>query len=809
VAGQAFTGFTSGGVALSGNPGLSMAARPTFDPGPLQGYQNDTYFMYASQMANGLQVAGFNVSHAQADILSREGSNTLNVPTGPSWGWDRTVVIPGLPTAVNGTPRGDPTVGVLPAYNNEYANWSKAGLAPIGGIPNRSTQCGATVTPSGITPPAGGDDASKIAAAIAACTDGQVVQLGSGVFHFDTSESVVIYKGITVRGTGNCTASSIGTNPTTTGTVPLCSTVLTMDNGAWPTYSGTLCGTTTGVPPSGTAPGSFGSCPGAFCGFICMQPSSGALTNFGWGGCFFSGNPTTSNCGTTLTSDAAKGDTTINVTSTANFSVGMWAMIDEDMRLVSTANPTGNGNANILAGSDFLSTSGSPVTFRVAEPDSGCNSNYGLCGSGNFDRLNHDIHLITAKTSTTLTFDSPLTMAFRQTGGHDARVYWPQAPQGTNAPLLQQAGVENLTVTRAVNGPIAMIMCAYCWVKNVEAAYWIHGIDLNYSARPQVTGSFIHDCVDCTNDGAEYPIGVNLATTEALVDNNIILFGGKGMVGRSATAAVAAYNYVDWQRYSPNAIYDGFSDMSVNGSHNAGTHHFLFEGNRGSNCDNDNTHGNAFYHTYFRNHCVGLRADFHDATNCGLLVSDTNGISYTQSGCTLTTSQTGPLRAYGPMSFDYWMAYVANVGGLTGVSTAGNGWAYFRCALGACGANSETFKTIYMTGWSNPDWRFGDQNLDGTNGTPFLFKNRNFDYVTNGIPSGENPTAGFTTAPPSSFYLTSAPSYFAGTNCTYPWPWVTPTAGSPIQSPSGVGCTAVDALPAKARFAAGTPFVQP
>jgi hypothetical protein len=104
VAGQAFTGFTSGGVPVSGNLGLTINSRPTFDPGPLQGYRNDTYFMYASQMANGLQVAGFNVSHAQADILSREGSNTINLPTGPGWGWDPTVVIPGLPTAVNGAP---------------------------------------------------------------------------------------------------------------------------------------------------------------------------------------------------------------------------------------------------------------------------------------------------------------------------------------------------------------------------------------------------------------------------------------------------------------------------------------------------------------------------------------------------------------------------------------------------------------------------------------------------------------------------------------------------------------------------------
>lgn len=701
---------------------------------------------------------------------------------------------------------GDPTLGTLPSYNDAWLNWRVAGLTPIGGIPNRTTQCGSTINPSGVTPGNSGDDASVINAAIAAANPAScnLILLGSGVFHFTASEDVVLYKSLTLRGSGICNASPLGANPTTTGTAPQCPTVLTMDNGAWPNYGGSLCGSTTGLPPSGTAPGSFTACPGVFCGFICIQPSSAALTNFGWGGCLFSDNPTTMSCGTTLTADAPQGATTVSVTSTANFSVGMWVMIDEDAQFVSTTNPTDNGNANIEAESDFLNTSGSPVTLRVGRPDTGCQGGiYGLCGSGSFVRFNHDIHLITAIGTGTLTFDSPLTAAFRQSGSHDARVYWPQT-SGVNAPLLSQAGVENLTITRAVNGPIVMNMCAYCWIKNVEAEFWIHGIDLNYSARPELTGSYVHDCVDCANDGAEYPIGINSATTGALVHNNITLFGGKGMVGRTATAAVVAYNYEDWQRYQPNVASDGFLDMSVNGSHNAGTHHFLFEGNRGSNCDNDNTHGNATYHVYFRNHCAGLRTNFNDATNCGNLVSDASGTSWLNC-VAQPAGNNGPLRAFGPMSFNYWMAYVGNVGGLSGVSTTGNGWVYFRCALGACGMGSETNLSIYMAGWSNPDWKYGDQNLDGTNGTPFLFKNSNFDYVTNGIPSAENPPSGFSGALPNSFYLSSAPSYFTGTSCTYPWPPID-SKNSPFvktNSCSGAG------IPALARWQAGTPFVQP
>ena len=67
-------------------------------------------------------------------------------------------------------------------------------------------------------------------------------------------------------------------------------------------------------------------------------------------------------------------------------------------------------------------------------------------------------------------------------------------------------------------------------------------------------------------------------------------------------------------------------------------------------------------------------------------------------------------------------------------------------------------------------------------------------------------TSGYTQTLPNSFYLSSAPSFFStGASCTYAWPWVTPTGSNPIQANSCGG----DGLPAKARWVAGTPFVQP
>src|SRR5277367_5878261 len=62
---------------------------------------------------------------------------------------------------------------VIPAFNNVQTNWQNAGLIPLGGIPLRVTQCGATVSPTGVTPPTGADDSVAINNAITACTAGQ------------------------------------------------------------------------------------------------------------------------------------------------------------------------------------------------------------------------------------------------------------------------------------------------------------------------------------------------------------------------------------------------------------------------------------------------------------------------------------------------------------------------------------------------------------------------------------------------------------------------------------------------------------
>ncbi len=688
---------------------------------------------------------------------------------------------------------------VIPAANDVSANWQKSGLAPIGGIPVRNTQCGATVTASGLVPPQAGDDASKLTAAIAACTPGQFVLMGAGTFNYALSQQpIVINKGITLRGNG----APVGTCNAATGT-PCWPTVLQTYDGPQPKYaSPAQCGVTIGTTTN---------CPNTS-GFFMMAPNG--PFDFGWAGCNPSiANPTASSCGSALAVDAAQGATTVQVAQTSGFSVGMWVLIDEYPAMVTTTNPV-PGQASILASPEFLTASASPAVMRLANPDGG--NNMAACTSGGnpgysfcINRLNQEIHRVASigagpcpGAACTLTFDSPLSLAFRQSGSHDARVYWPTKQSSNTAnPFVEQAGIENLTIHRSTGGAVNLEFCAYCWVRNVEVNYWIAGaVNFTYAVRSTVTGSYLHNCIDCQNNGAEYPIGISNASSEILLDNNIVTFGGKGMVGRAAgPGSVIAYNYVDKTFYMTGiGIGDYWNDMSLNCSHYGGAHHCLFEGNWANNCDGDETHGNAVYMTFFRNQCTGMRTTFVDPSS-SQTVNDCGGIGFADPGN--TPQSPGPLRAAGPMAFNYWYAYAGNVLGQAGIQSCGGG--AFTYGANAAGATAN--RIMWRSGWTGGEWgTVPDANL--VSGTPFIFRNGNYDYVNAAIVDF---AVGFVHTFPNSLYLPSAgaspPSWWPSGSTTYPFPWIDSISGTPVKSNSLSG----SGLPAKARYDAGTPFVQP
>lgn len=620
---------------------------------------------------------------------------------------------------------------------------------------------------------------------------------------------ILINKGISIRGSGTC--SGIASAP------PICPVVINVEDGAIPSWSisGTDNNTNCGVNVATHTT----TCPAASA--VLLMSPNGNFT-WGWGGACNTGSganlPPT--CGTFLATDVAQGATQIQVASTTSFLVGHWFLIDELPVVGTVTNPAGTSPTTIQGPTDSFNTAAAPATNKVISPDSPSCVNPGLCGTTLAwslfpNRVNAELHKITAigagpcpGTNCTITFDSPLSIAFRQSGGHNAQAFWPtNGSNTTETPFLSGAGIENLSITRPVNGGIIMEFCTGCWIQGVEVGAWFDaGAKIRWSTRSEITFNWFHHGMNLTNNGIEYPFSLDAATTEVLVDNNIFNFGGKGMVGRAAGAGdVVAYNEVNISLYQQASIGNQWHDMGLNGSHYAGAHHILFEGNHSNNCDNDDTHGAGGYYTYFRNHCAGIRDTFVDPSNTALTVND----SIDQGYCGVLTCGAGvasvpaPMRAVGAMAWVYWPAYVGNLLGLAGVTTTGNGWAY---TINAQVGPGQKNKGIRAFGWVGASFSATDSNLNAANPNPFLFMNHNYDYVNAGIIDN---AAGFSQTLPNSLYAASKPAFFSTGACTYPWPWIDVNT-SPFVLPNtgGAGCGG-SGMPARARWLAGTPMVQP
>jgi hypothetical protein len=577
----------------------------------------------------------------------------------------------------------------LAPQSNSSGNWKKAGLLSLGGIPNRTTVC-ATVSPRG----GGQDDTGAIWNAMNSCPEEQVVSLTAGTFTILDAGYVWINKGITLRGAG------IG------------QTILHRPDGA---RVGSYVPGSTANPIILAGPGRYGS----------SSATSSALA-----------------------ADVKPGDLSLTVANAAGFSVGQIVRLDETSGAGWQTDPMGQGQ--VWASPDFR------VVWQKHNPylngdDFGASSYPADAGSAgcwfaNCDRPNVELKQISAISENKITFDSPITMAYRTS--HQAMLY-------DGGAYTQKAGIENLTVEYGDDGNISFNWCAYCWAKKVESRFALGGgFNLPAAFRVQLEGVYVHDPVWPVNGGAGYNISLSWGASEILIEDSISVKANKVLVAQSSGAgSVVAYNYMDDQYISGQ---DGWVEIGLNASHMVGSHHVLFEGNYVSNIDSDNTHGNSTHLTFFRNYASGYRAPFTDLLS-GAAVNDLNNIP----------GNNGPLRAAGAMGYSRWMSYIGNVLGTPGHMS---GWAYH---------NTGWNPAVFMMGWWNNGSDAGVANSSMIYG--------NYDYLNNKVmwnPRNKNHTL------PSSLYLSSSPTFFGG----YTWPWVNPT-----------GSTQLYTLPAKARYDAGTP----
>jgi hypothetical protein len=546
-----------------------------------------------------------------------------------------------------------PPASLLPSDRDASANWRMAGLLSIGGIPNRTTQCGKTLTPIG----GGADDTIAIQTAINNCTAGQVVQLGAGTFTVAEGSYILLNKAVTLRGAG--AGSTILTRPQGPGSWS--SQSACSSSGAW--------GATTGCSNPGNNPTQM----------IIASPLAR-----------FVGNATT---GCALTADGAKGATTITLTSgcASNFSPGQIVLLDEltgaewqtdveypgtqiwaspDYRIVTHVhNPT-------VSGDDCTTIPPTPANCSVL----------GTTFTVHNDSLTNEFKRVASVSGNSITFDSPLTISYR--AGHTAQL-WSFA-----TPHLQQAGIENLSVSNADDNGIEWDWCAFCWAKNVEMTNWLgRGFEVQTSFRVQLEGVYVHDGAWCVPGSGGYNIGIDFASSEVLVENSISIRCNKVIVVRAAGAgSVAAYNYMDMGYIAGTT---SWVEAGLNASHLVGSHHMLFEGNWGFNAESDNTHGASNYITFFRNDITGVRQTF----------TGEDGVTR-NDGANCNGATASPMRAIGAHVWAWWFSGIGNVLGTANCTIPENGW--------TLNGTYATNLNINMYGWDDENGgnaTFADPNM--------------------------------------------------------------------------------------------------
>ncbi len=667
----------------------------------------------------GTTTTGTSAGTGTATTGTSAGTGTTTTGTSAGTGTTTTGTSAGTGTTTTGTSAGTASSGGLfPADRNASANWQNAGLLTVGDIPNRTTVC-ATVSPLG----GGSDDTANIQNAIEACPLGQVVKLAAGTFTIAEGSFVLLDRGVTLRGAG----AGI--------------TILQRTTGAH------------------LEPGqAYGSSPSPI---IIIGPARYGLN---WN--------TDGNVGTSinLAADAAASSTSITLNCGGNcastFSVGQVVLLDENSGANWVTEPTGVAK-QVWAASDYR------VVWKKRSPSLGTDDfsatqypyQTGTAGDGysRLDRVTNELKQIASISGNTITFNSPLTISYRVS--HAAQVTWlTNTGSGATVPFVTYAGLEAASVSNGDNNNIDFESCAYCWVKNVESSVWNgRGIEFDACFRCEAREVYSHDAAYSQPGGGAYAIGLDMFSSEVLVEDSISVRANKVIVARAAGAgSVVAYNYMDdgFIDYSENWI-----EMGLNASHFVGSHHVLFEGNYAFNADSDNTHGASSYMTYFRNWLRGVRHSFVNPKT-GDAINDT-----TQQG-------NGPQRTAATNAYSYWFTYIGNVLGASGMMS---GWVYQ--------GDMTAGPAIWAPGWgeldSNGTWH-SDPQVINTSFPGYLIRQGNWDWTTSSQKWDANTQP---TTIPKSLYLTSAPDFF-GTN---QWPWVDPTTGK------------VYTLPAKARFDAGTP----
>ena len=364
-----------------------------------------------------------------------------------------------------------------------------------------------------------------------------------------------------------------------------------------------------------------------------------------------------------------------------------------------------------------------------------------------------------------ITLADPLHMGFR-TSNH-AQIFHIATPR-EGFDDIQFSGLEAFYLT---GGTISTNNVSYCWIDGLEVdgnpgtqnigtydrpgGISGHSIELFHAYRCEVRGSYIHHSRHIGQGGGSYLVALGGYTSESLIEDNIIVFGNKPVVGNMMGGGnVIAYNYVDNARTDSATWQEGAIDLN----HLSFSHNALVEGNWTSNMGADTTHGNSGWHVFHRNYATGQNS------------APIYGSYPYMSGAPDSTFR----RAVGVDGYTRETTFIGNV------LQAGDGGGVYQIDHSAGPRIDEA--AVWRIGGGVDG---GGDNLDDGTTLSLLYRHGNWDSVTNGVvwdPANAQRQL------PDSLYLTSKPAFF-GSN---PWPWVNP-----------LGTTAserVGTLPAKARY---------
>jgi hypothetical protein len=478
-----------------------------------------------------------------------------------------------------------------------------------------------------------------------------------------------------------------------------------------------------------------------------------------------------------LASDAVQGAYSVTLTSTPSpaIKVGDIVGIDEDT----------DNDPNVVWGPSFGPPGdGSRRWFTLGQQSNGQNRQ---------DRSLAQLFEVSAVNGATITFDTAITYPYHTSsscsGCAAQLVTFTGGQSAGGSGFLHGAGLENLFVWGGEggegNGNIAVNDCAYCWVKNVEAA-WAVGtnISLNQTFRNVLRDSFVHETPSPSPGGNGYMLEITAGSSEDLIENNILWYGNKVDVMKATGGGnVLGYNYTD------DAFGDTYPDSpeaGVNAGHYTTPHLELLEGNYSHNFMGDTYWGNSIYITVFRNWLSGLRAAH----------APLDSYTYSGGGCLATYGDYTGRAAVQLQGYSFYQNFVGNVLGTSSETLL------TEPGSNPCNGPEQAFVTQETTStqWTTDQndnnvlmWTVGQYQatLNSTGNWSFVnttintqTRTANWDWYTRAehcyAYGGTTDSGCSGVTVPNSLYLTSKPAFFG----TQTWPWVDPTTGTTYTLPA-------------------------